>query len=171
MKRIRRAISVLLVLTIVFSINIMSAALPELQRIFTVKASAVDEVISKYAPSGTRDLAVDGKVTSSSYYSSGDGHWELERVNDGALYYNGEDGYNGKAGYTTSPEEVYYHPENMTEAEKAAAVAESKTKPWWMIFDLEGYYDISRMTLFTHGAFPDSFNVEVSSDGETWILW
>lgn len=168
--KFRKVISILLALTIVFSLNIMSASQPELQKIFSnlfsVNAFAIDDLILKYAPEGTRDVALDASVTSSSYYSSGTGQWHLDRVNDGTMTYNGgENGYNGKAGYTSSTSEVYFHPDNMTEEEKLAAQAESKVKPWWMVFDLEGFYDISRVTLFKYGAFPDTFEVQVSNDG------
>lgn len=168
--KFKRGLSVILVLSFVFSMNIMSATQPTLKKIFadvfTVSASAVDDVITKYAPSGTRDLAVDATVTASSSYTSGTGQWDLARINDGSLVYNGgEFGYNGNAGFTSSPDEIYYHPDNMTQEEKDAAVAESKIKPLTIDFDLEGFYDVSCVALFRHGAFPDSFEIKTSSDG------
>lgn len=171
--KIKRVISAFLALTFIFSLNVISASQPAIQKIFSnlfsVNAQAIDDVISKYAPDGTRDLAIDASVTASSSYTSGTGQWELARINDGTLVYNGgENGYNGNAGFTSSPEEIYYHPDNMTEEEKAAAVAESKTTPLWIVFDLEGFYDISRVTLFRHGAFPDTFEIQVSDDGESY---
>ncbi|MBQ6932002.1 MAG: hypothetical protein IJN38_07730, partial [Clostridia bacterium] len=97
MKRINKAISVLLIITLVFSFNIVSLSYPELKlllgNLFSINAYAVDDVIAGYAPSGTRDLAVDASVTASSSYTSGDGHWELARINDGTMTYNG--GANG----------------------------------------------------------------------------
>lgn len=169
----KRAISVILTLTLMLSMSFMSVSQPVLQDmlydIFSVRASAVDDVVGKYAPDGTRDVAVDGVPTASSSYTSGTGQWELARINDGTLTYNGgEHGYNGNAGFTSSPDEVPYHPTNMTDEEKAAAVAESKTKPLWVAFDLEGYYDISSVALFRHGAFPDTFEIQVSDDGQTY---
>ncbi len=166
----KRVLSVLLVLTFIFSLNIMSALQPTIQKffanMFSVNAVAVDDVIQKYAPVGTRDVAIDAVASASSSYTSGTGQWELARVNDGSLVYNGgEFGYNGNAGFTSSPDEIYYHPDNMTQAEKDAAVAESKTKPLWVAFDLEGFYDVSRVTLFRHGAFPDTFEIQISDDG------
>ncbi len=173
MKRINKTISVLLIITLFFSFNIVSLAYPELKlllgNLFSTNAYAVDDVIADYAPSGTRDLAVDASVSASSIYTSGDGHWDLARINDGTMTYNGgENGYNGNAGYTSSPEEVYYHPDNMTQAEKDAAVAESKTKPLTIDFDLEGFYDVSRVALFRHGSFPDTFDIQISTDGENY---
>ena len=171
--KMKRAIAVVLTLTMMFSMSFLSVSHPALTGIFSdlfsVKSYAVDEVVSKYAPDGTRDVAVDASVTASSSYTSGNGQWELARINDGSLYYNGgENGYNGKAGFTSHPDEVAYHPTNMTQAQKDAAVAESKTKPLWVAFDLEGYYDVSRVTLFRHGSFPDTFEIQISEDGETY---
>lgn len=168
--KIKRGLSLFLAITFVLSLNIMSAVQPTLsgifEDIFSVRASAADDVITKYAPSGTRDLAVDATVTASSSYTSGTGQWDLARINDGSLVYNGgEFGYNGNAGFTSSPDEIYYHPDNMTQAEKDAAVAESKTKPLTIDFDLEGFYNVSNVTLFRHGSFPDSFEIKTSQDG------
>lgn len=168
--KMKKAVAVFLTLTMMFSMSFMSLSYPEIQDLFSLRASAqVDDVITKYAPEGTRDVAVDASVTASSSYTSGNGQWELARINDGSLYFNGgENGYNGKAGFTSHPDEVPYHPTNMTQAQKDAAVAESKTKPLWIAFDLEGYYDVDRVTLFRHGAFPDTFEIQVSDDGETY---
>ncbi len=173
MKRINKAISVLLIITLVFSFNIVSLSYPELKlllgNLFSINAYAVDDVIAGYAPSGTRDLAVDASVTASSSYTSGDGHWELARINDGAMTYNsGPNGYNGEAAYSSSPDEVYFDNNSMTQAEKDAAVAESKTKPLTIDFDLEGFYDISRVTLFHIASFPDTFDIQTSTDGKTY---
>lgn len=88
----------------------MSISYPEIKSlfdsIFSLSASAVDSFIMNYAPSGTRDLAVDASVSASSSYNSGDGHWDLSRINDGTMTYNGgTNGYNGEAGFTSSPDE------------------------------------------------------------------
>lgn len=171
--KMKKAISVLLTVSMMLSFSFLSLSHPFLQGFFTdmfaLKAYAADEVVTKYAPEGTRDVAVDAAVTASSSYTSGNGQWELARINDGSLVYSGgEFGYNGNAGFTSSPDEIYYHPDNMTQEEKDAAVAESKTKPLWVAFDLEGFYDVSRVTLFRHGAFPDTFEIQVSDDGESY---
>lgn len=171
--KMRKAIAVVLSLSMMLSFGFLSLSQPTLQKIFAdmfaVSAYAVDDVISKYAPDGTRDVAVDAAPAASSSYTSGNGQWELARINDGSLVYNGgEFGYNGNAGFTSHPDEVPYHPTNMTQEQKDAAVAESKTKPLWISFDLEGFYDISRVTLFRHGAFPDTFEIQVSDDGVSY---
>ncbi|MBP3442280.1 MAG: discoidin domain-containing protein [Clostridia bacterium] len=167
--RMKKGVAVLLTLALLLSTGFLSLSYPELKTIFSVSASAVDDVISKYAPEGTRDVAVDASVSASSSYTSGNGQWELARINDGSLYYyGGENGYNGKAGFTSHPDEVPYHPTNMTQDEKDAAVAESKTKPLWIAFDLEGFYDVSRVVLFRHGSFPDTIEIQVSDDGESY---
>lgn len=172
--KMKKAVAVFLTLTMMLSMNLVSLSYPAVQAmfsdLFSLSASAlVDDVVTKYAPDGARDVAVDAAVTASSSYTSGNGQWELARINDGSLYFNGgENGYNGKAGFTSHPDEVPYHPTNMTQEQKDAAVAESKTKPLWIAFDLEGYYDVSRVTLFRHGAFPDTFEIQVSDDGESY---
>ncbi len=171
--KMRKVLSALLTVSLMLSFSFLSLSQPVLQKIFTdlfaLKAYAADEVILKYAPDGTRDVALDAAVTASSSYTSGNGQWELDRINDGTLVYNGgEFGYNGNAGFTSHPDEVPYHPTNMTQTEKDAAVAESKTKPLWIAFDLEGFYDVSRVTLFRHGAFPDTFEIQVSDDGVSY---
>lgn len=171
--KMKKAIAVVLTFTMMLSFSFLSLSQPTLQKIlsdmFIISAYAVDDVISKYAPDGTRDVAVDAAVTASSSYTSGTGQWELARVNDGTLVYNGgEFGYNGNAGFTSHPDEVPYHPTNMTQEQKDAAVAESKTKPLWVAFDLEGFYDVIRVTLFRHGAFPDTFEIQVSDDGANY---
>lgn len=171
--KMRKAVAVVLTLSMMLSFSFLSLSQPTLQKLFmdlfSLRAYAIDEVVTKYAPDGMRDVAVDAAVTASSSYTSGTGQWELARINDGTMSYNGgEFGYNGNAGFTSSPDEVYYHPTNMTQAEKDAAVAESKTKPLWIAFDLEGFYDVSRVTLFRHGAFPDTFEIQVSDDGVSY---
>lgn len=166
---LKRTIAVILSVIMIFSMGLLSVSQSVLQELFSVTAYAVDDVIGKYAPDGTRDVAVDAVVSASSSYTSGTGQWDLVRINDGSLYYNGgELGYNGNAGFTSSPDEVPYHPTNMTDEEKAAAVAESKTKPLWIAFDLEGFYDIDSVALFRHGAFPDTFEIQTSDDGESY---
>lgn len=172
--KMKKAVAVLLTLTMMLSMSFLSLSHPALEAIFSdlfsLKASAlVDDVVLNYAPDGTRDVAVDAVPTASSSYTSGNGQWELARINDGSLYYNGgENGYNGRAGFTSHPDEVPYHPTNMTQSQKDAAVAESKTKPLWVAFDLEGYYDISRVALFRHGSFPDTIEIQISDDGESY---
>ena len=75
---VKKVISVLLIITFVFSFNIISLSYPELKlllgNLFSINACAVDDVIAGYAPSGTSDLTVDASVTASSSYTSGDGH-------------------------------------------------------------------------------------------------
>lgn len=152
MRKVKKALSVLLVITCIFSFNIVSMAYPELKSVlsglFSAEASAIDELIMQYAPEGTQDFALKAVVSATSSYSSADGKWHLDRINDGSFTFNGS-----KAGFSTDTNET-------TNKE------ESKTKPLTITFDLEGYYDISRVALFTHGAFPDEFEIRTSMDGK-----
>ena len=154
MRILKKAISALLAVTIIFSFNILSMAYPELSSvlsdIFSVKASAIDEKIMQYAPEGTQDFALKATVTASSSYSSADGKWHLDRINDGSFTYNGV-----KAGFSTATNET---------TDKDA----SKYLPLTLIFDLEGYYDVSRIALFKHGSFPNNFTISTSLDGNTY---
>ena len=168
MKIIKKAISLLLIFTVIFSINIVSMSYPEIKSIFDdwlitrSYAAGVDDFIEGFAPAGTQDLAVKAAVTASSTYNSAEGRWHLDRINDGTFTFNNE-----TAGFSTATNEVAYN-DSMTQEEKDAAVAESKTKEFTMDFDLEGYYNISRVVLFRHGAFPDTFEIQVSVDGELY---
>ncbi len=164
--KLKKVLSVFLALTFIFSLNVMSATQPTLQKIFkdifSVGASAIEDAIMKYAPAGTEDLALKASVTASSCYYSADGKWHLDRINDGEFRFNGVD-----AGFSTSTTEVAYN-DNMTEEQKQAAVNESKNKEFTMTFDLEGFYNISRIAMFKFGAFPDTFELQVSVDGEEY---
>lgn len=164
--KLKKVLSVFLALTFIFSLNIMSATQPTLQKlfkdIFSVSAFAIDDAIMKYAPEGTDDIALKASVTASSCYTSAEGKWHLDRINDGEFFFNGQE-----AGFSTATDEVAYN-NNMTQEQKDAAVEESKNKVFTMTFDLEGFYDISRVALFKHGAFPDTFEIQVSEDGETY---
>ena len=164
--KLKKVLSVFLALTFIFSLNIMSATQPVLQKIFkdifSVNAAAVEDLILQYAPEGTTDIALKANVTASSTYNSAEGKWHLDRINDGAFTFNGI-----KAGFSTATNEVTYN-DSMTQEEKDAAVAESKMKEFTMTFDLEGFYEISRVVLFKFGAFPDTFEIQVSEDGKTY---
>ena len=153
--KLKKVLSVFLVLTIIFSMNIVSATQPALQElfknVFSVNAAALEDAIMKYAPAGTEDIALKASVTASSCYYSAEGKWHLDRINDGEFMFNGM-----AAGFSTATNEVSYN-DSMTQEQKDAAVEESKNKEFTMTFDLEGFYDISRVALFKHGAFPDTF--------------
>ncbi|MBR0349730.1 MAG: InlB B-repeat-containing protein, partial [Clostridia bacterium] len=152
MRKVKKALSVLLVITCIFSFNIVSMAYPELKSVlsglFSAEASAIDELIMQYAPEGTQDFALKAVVSATSSYSSADGKWHLDRINDGSFTFNGS-----KAGFSTDTNETTNQNESLT-------------KPLTLTFDLEGYYDISRVALFTHGAFPDEFEIRTSMDGK-----
>ena len=65
--KMKKAVAVFLTLTMMFSMSFMSLSYPGIQDLFSLRASAqVDDVITKYAPEGTRDVAVDASVTASS---------------------------------------------------------------------------------------------------------
>ena len=105
MRKIKKALSVLLVVTCIFSFNIVSMAYPELKSVlsglFSAEASAIDELIMQYAPEGTQDFALKAVVSATSSYSSTDGNWHLDRINDGAFSFKGR-----KAGFSTDPNET-----------------------------------------------------------------
>ncbi len=164
--KLKKVLSVFLALTMIFSLNIMSATQPTLQKlfkdVFSVNAAAIVDAIMKYAPEGTQDLALRASVTASSAYISADGKWHLDRINDGEFTFNGVE-----AGFSTATDEVSYN-DSMTQEQKDAAVAESKNKEFTMTFDLEGFYNVSRVAMFQFGAFPDTFEIQVSEDGEIY---
>ena len=164
--KMRKTIAVVLTFTMMLSFSFLSLSQPTLQRIFkdifSVNAAALEDTIMKYAPEGTDDLALKASVTASSTYNSAEGKWHLDRINDGEFKFNGID-----AGFSTATDEVAYN-NNMTQEEKAAAQAESKVKEFTMTFDLEGFYDIGRVVMFKFGAFPDTFEIQVSEDGELY---
>ena len=68
--KLKKVLSVFLALTFIFSLNIMSATQPVLQKIFkdifSVNAAAVEDLILQYAPEGTTDIALKANVTASS---------------------------------------------------------------------------------------------------------
>ena len=164
--KMKKAIAVVLTLTMMMSFSFLSLSQPTLQKmfegIFSVNAAALEDAIMKYAPEGTEDLALKASVIASSSYTSANGQWHLDRINDGSFTFDG-----GPAGFSTATDEVAYN-NNMTQEEKDAAVATSKVKEFIMTFDLEGFYNVSRVALFTYGAFPDTFEIQVSEDGETY---
>ena len=96
MKIIKKVISLLLIFTIIFSVNIVSMSYPEIKSIFDewlltrTYAAGVDDFIEGFAPAGTQDLAVKANVTASSTYNSAEGRWHLDRINDGTFTYNGK---------------------------------------------------------------------------------
>ena len=107
-------------------------------------AFAVSDSILSYQPEGTRLISVDGKASSSSPYEGSAGWWSVSKINDGHLQETG--------GFTTSVSEDV--PDEYT--------------PAWILIDLEGYFYIKRTVLFPYGAYPDSYRIEVSADGENF---
>ncbi len=167
--KLKKIVSVLLALTMIFGMNIISFSQPILREIFsnTLFANALDmdDLISKYMPEGTRDLALDAATTASTYHTSSNGQWDLERVNDGTMTYASPDGlYNGPAGYTSSTDEVKFD-SSLTDEEKEVQKQATQNLEWWMVFDLEGFYNIERVAMFRYGAFPNDFTIQVSDDG------
>ncbi len=167
--KFKRFISVLLALTVIFSLNIVSLSQPVLRDIFSsavfANALEMDDLITKYMPEGTRNLALDAFPTASSYLTSANGQWHIDRVNDGTMRYVSDDGlYNGPAGYTSSTDEVKFDA-SLTPEEKETQQQATQNLEWWMVFDLEGFYDISRVAMFRYGAYPNDFTIQVSDDG------
>lgn len=108
-------------------------------------AFAVSDSIMSYCPDGARLLSVDGTAFSSSPYEGSAGWWSVSNINDGKLQ-------NETGGFTTSVSEDV--PDEYT--------------PAWILIDLEGYYYINRTVIFPYGAYPDSYRIEVSADGESF---
>lgn len=123
----------------IISVIICIAMILQMSVVF---ASAISSNIMKYAPIGTRDLAIDATVRASSAYEAPNGQWSIKNINDGKLQ-------NETGGFST---------------DTAESVPDEYT-PAWLLFDLEGYYDIKKVVLFSYGAFPDTYRIEVSADG------
>ncbi|MBQ7549001.1 MAG: discoidin domain-containing protein [Clostridia bacterium] len=141
----KKIISVLLCAVFIFCFDFLAASKDALSSLFSFGASAVNDGILAYCPAGSRDLALDADVESSSPYYGSNGWWKVENINDGCLQRE-------TGGFTTSTQED---------------VPDENT-PAWILFDLEGYYDLTRVVLFAYGAYPDSYRLEVSEDGESF---
>ncbi len=88
---LKRFISLLLALTLVFGFEVVSAMESEIVKLpnalsglFSLEAAALEASIASHAPSGTFDVALDASVTASSSYESGVS-WGVDFINNGRL--------------------------------------------------------------------------------------